>query len=177
MVPAWNRQEMFKLIKIWGEDRVQEQLEGCHRNREVYVRIARKMAESAGYERTFCTMQRKNQKKFKKEYRRIRDLLNEIGNGREEEAEWPYFDAMDRILSHKPSSGPEVVVDSLAQSQSMDNSTCEAHEDPEDSKEDETQCDESSGAGANTSSSGTSLNASHVKKKVKEEEAVKGRAV
>ena len=31
--------------------------------------------------------------------------------------EWPYFELMDRILGHKPTTVPESVVDGLAQSQ------------------------------------------------------------
>ena len=38
-----GKNETLKLIEIWGEDNVQQQLEECHRNREVYTRIARRM--------------------------------------------------------------------------------------------------------------------------------------
>ena len=40
---VWGKNETLKLIEIWGEDNVQQQLEECHRNREVYTRIARRM--------------------------------------------------------------------------------------------------------------------------------------
>ena len=35
--------------------------------------------------------------------------------------QWNYFDAMDRILGHRPSTVPESVVDSLALTQSEEN--------------------------------------------------------
>ena len=44
--------ETIKLIDFWAEDKTQEELEGCHRNRDVFVRIARKLQE-ASYDRTF----------------------------------------------------------------------------------------------------------------------------
>ena len=44
-------EEVHKLIKLWGDDTVQAQLEGCHRNIQVYERISRDMI-SAGYERS-----------------------------------------------------------------------------------------------------------------------------
>ena len=48
---AWADQEVFKLVELWGEDSVQEQLEGCKRNSQVYDRIAREM-QIAGFDRT-----------------------------------------------------------------------------------------------------------------------------
>ena len=56
-------------------------------------------------------------KKLKKEYRKIKDKLNETGQGRNEEVQWVYFDAMDQILGHKPTTVPEMVIDSLALAQ------------------------------------------------------------
>ena len=49
-----------------GEDNIQEQLEGCHRNREVYIRIARKLND-CGFKRSFEQCREKI-KKLKKGY-------------------------------------------------------------------------------------------------------------
>ena len=95
-----------------GEDNIQEQLEGCHRNRKVYMRIVCQLNQ-CGYERSFEQCREKI-KKLKKEYRRINDRLEESGQGRDEEVQWSYYEAMDKILGHKPSTVPESVVDSLA---------------------------------------------------------------
>ena len=65
MMASLGRQETLKLIEIWGDDNIQSQLEGCHRNRKVYVRISRRMNESL-FERTFEQCREKI--KLKKEY-------------------------------------------------------------------------------------------------------------
>jgi len=77
MASTWSRSKTLKLIKIWGEDMIQEQLEGCHRNRDVYMRIACIM-NNCGYERSFEQC-REKVKKLKKEYQRIKDRLEETG--------------------------------------------------------------------------------------------------
>ena len=33
----WADQEVLKLVELWGEDSVQEKLDGCKRNSQVYV--------------------------------------------------------------------------------------------------------------------------------------------
>ena len=33
---AWADQQVLKLVELWGEDSVQEQLEGCKQNSQVY---------------------------------------------------------------------------------------------------------------------------------------------
>ena len=47
----WCDKETFKLIELWGEDKIQAQLEGCKRNKEVFAGISRKM-EEAGYQKS-----------------------------------------------------------------------------------------------------------------------------
>lgn len=148
---VWDKQETRKLIEIWGEDNIQSQLEGCHRNKEVYQRIARKMGEE-GFERTFVQC-REKVKKLKKEYRKLKDTLNETGQGRNKEVEWPYFELMDRILGHKPTTVPESIVDSLAQSQDSNDSSSEIREVNE---VDETLFGENSDTGTTTSTNDTS---------------------
>ena len=148
---VWKKQETLKLIEIWGEDYIQTQLEGCHRNKEVYQHIARKMGEE-GFERTFVQC-RDKVKKLKKEYRMIKDTLKETGQGRNKEVEWPYFELMDRILGHKPTTVPESIVDSLAQSQDNNDSSPEISEVNE---VDETLFGENSDTGTTTSTNDTS---------------------
>ena len=48
---AWSEHETLYLVELWGEDSIQVQIEGCARNREVYVKSAEQMKE-AGYSRT-----------------------------------------------------------------------------------------------------------------------------
>ena len=35
----WSQEETFKLISLWSEDNIQEQLEGCHRNSSVFRKL------------------------------------------------------------------------------------------------------------------------------------------
>ena len=64
---SWGKDEVLKLIAIWADDRVQAQLEGCHRNRDVFERVAKTLREE-GYERTFEQCREKI-KKLKGDYR------------------------------------------------------------------------------------------------------------
>ena len=48
-----------------------------------------------------------------KEYQKIKNRLEETGQGRDEEVQWDYFGVMDQImLGHKPTTVPEHVVHS-----------------------------------------------------------------
>ena len=99
---------MLALIELWGEEGVQDQLEGCKRNKSVYERIARGMLE-AGYERTGDPC-RDKVKKLKGEYRKVTDSNGETGRGRKT---CKFFDEMDAILGNRPATRPSVVVDTL----------------------------------------------------------------
>lgn len=108
MAVSWTRDEVLKLIEIWGDGAIQAQLEGCRRNQEVYDRIAVELRE-AGFERTGKQCRDKI-KKLNGEYRKIKDKRNKTGEGRF--PEWDYFDAMDAILGHRPATQPPVLVNS-----------------------------------------------------------------
>ena len=61
---SWSDDDEVKaLLAIWGEDKVQEELDGAVRNKVVYVGIAKKMQE-LGYERDWqqCKVKIKNLK-------------------------------------------------------------------------------------------------------------------
>ena len=90
-----------------GEDSIQRLFECSHRNQEVYEKIARDM-EAAGYTRSQKQISSKL-KKLKYQYRRIKDDHNQTGRGR---TCWKFFEPMDAILGHKPSTQPPVVAES-----------------------------------------------------------------
>jgi hypothetical protein len=106
---TWSKEETLKLIEIWGDDRIQAQLEGVHRNQDVFNKIAREMGES-GFDRTFQQC-RDKLKKLKSEYRKLKDKQGKTGEGKRKD--WDYFDAMDAILGTKPATQPPVIVDTL----------------------------------------------------------------
>ena len=51
MAAAWREEETVKLIEVWGEDDIQEKLEGCTRNKHIYQKISDGM-KAAGYDRS-----------------------------------------------------------------------------------------------------------------------------
>ena len=44
----WTDEETLKLIEIWGGDAIQAMLEGCRRNKDVFVKISKEL-EAAGF--------------------------------------------------------------------------------------------------------------------------------
>ena len=101
----WSREEVFKLISLWSDDVIQEQLEGCRRNSQVYKKIATGL-HSAGFSRTFEQCGEKI-KKLKAEYKKIKDKREETGQGRY--PDWDFFDALNDVIGHKHSTQPPVV--------------------------------------------------------------------
>ena len=106
---AWSKEEIYKLIEVWGDDSVQAQLNGCKRNQHVFSKISSELLE-AGYERSAAQCRDKI-KKLKGEYRKIKDKRNRSGEGRY--SEWEYFDAIDNVLGHRPATKPPVVTESM----------------------------------------------------------------
>ena len=104
---SWSDDEVKALLAIWGEDKVQEELDGAVRNKVVYVGIAKKMQE-LGYERDWqqCKVKIKN---LKSTYREIKDHNGETGRGRKT---CKFYKELDEILGHRPASTPPVVLDS-----------------------------------------------------------------
>ena len=85
----------------------------------MYTKISRELS-LAGYNRTYEQC-REKLKKLKAEYRKISDKRKETGQGRH--PEWDYYDAMDNVLGHRPSTQPAVVIDTLEDSQVQDTQT------------------------------------------------------
>ena len=100
---TWSKEQILKLIEIWGQETIQKQLQECKRNQSIFEEVAKQMRE-AGYERTFQQCREKI-KKLKGDYRKEKDKHNKTGEGR---TNWDYFEAMDAILGHRPAT---VVID------------------------------------------------------------------
>ena len=49
---TWSKDEILKLIDVWGQENIQTQLEDSKRNQTVYEKIAKELQE-AGYNRTY----------------------------------------------------------------------------------------------------------------------------
>lgn len=95
----WTREETFKLISLWSEDVIQEQLEGCCRNSLVYCKIADDLCE-AGYSRSLEQCRDKI-KKLKGEYKKIHDQRETTGEG-----QWIFQCSRQRLWSQAFNGAP-----------------------------------------------------------------------
>ena len=94
----WTDEENLAIIKIWGEDKIQRELDGATRN-PIYMKIAREMAQ-LGHNRDWEQCKTKI-KKLKKDYKDVKDHNELTGRGRKT---CRYFDELDEILGHRPIS-------------------------------------------------------------------------
>ena len=117
----WSDEEVKALIAIWGEEGIQDQLDGTTRNIKVYGKISDRLCE-LGFKRT-AVQCREKLKKLKSEYRRAKDQNNRSGRGRTICA---YFNQLDAILGCRPASAPNGVVGSMSQNSDAGCSSYEA---------------------------------------------------
>ena len=135
----WSDKETAKLIEIWGEQAIQEQLEGCKRNRDVFDKISREM-QKAGYSRTGQQCREKI-KKLKVEYKKVKDGNKETGNNRKT---CKFYEEMNQVMGQKPAICPPVIRDTLV-----------AEEDTGTEPSETSQSSDNDGESLNTSSSAT----------------------
>ena len=98
---AWSDAEVTALISIWGDAEIQKQLDGATRNKSIFLNISRKLKDN-GYERDWqqCRAKIKN---LKGDYKKVKDHNGVTGNGRKT---FKFYDKLDEILGHRPSSVP-----------------------------------------------------------------------
>ena len=80
MSANWTDREVFRLIDCWSEEGIQEQLEGSRRNKHVYDKLSRSLAEH-DIEKT-GEQCRTKVKKLRQECKKIKDNHNLTGCGR-----------------------------------------------------------------------------------------------
>ena len=90
MAQAWKDEEKLKLIELWGESNIQEELEGCRRYNHIFYKLSSEMG-SAGFQKS-CTHCRENIKKYKK----IKDCNKPTGTDRMSRK---FYDKLNKILS------------------------------------------------------------------------------
>ena len=143
----WSDREVFLLIELWGEEGIQEQLEGSKRNKHIYERLAAELAKTDS-DKT-AEQCRAKMKKLKLEYRKVRDKHNKTG---EDRCTWRFFNALDAVLGDKPTSQPTAILDTSAPPTNESDS-----EVPEDGDEgNESTIERSSSSPADNSTSSTS---------------------
>ena len=92
------------------EEGKQQQLEGANRNKHVYEKLARELLKR-GSDKTAEQCKAKI-KKLKIDYRKVKDKHNRTGENR---SNWKFFDAIDAVLGHRPTTRPPVVLDTSEQ--------------------------------------------------------------
>jgi len=103
----WTHEEIYKLISTCSDATIQEQIEGCRRNSQVFKKISDDLCSAA----FTCTLEqcREKMKKLKAEYKKVKHKRDETGQGRN--PKWEYFDALNEVLGTKHSTEPPVVVE------------------------------------------------------------------
>ena len=103
---VWSDNAVKALIVIWGEARIQEELDGATRNKTIYQKISQKLAEQ-GHEHDWnqCRTKIKN---LKRDYRTVKDHNGETGRGRKT---CRFFWELDEILGYRPASVPVHLLD------------------------------------------------------------------
>ena len=143
--------ETLKLIAIWGEEHIQTKLQECKKNKSIYEKIAGEMTDS-GYERSYQQCRDKI-RKLKGDYKKEKDRHGNTGEGR---TTWEYFDVMDAILGHRPTTRPPVIIgSSVADSAALStqsNLQDEEEEEPEDVGEKNDELESPSSVNTSTTS-------------------------
>ena len=103
----WSDDEVRALIHVWGDGKIQEELDGAKRNKPIFVTLSKRMQEQ-GYNRDWqqCRAKIKN---LKGEYRAVKDYNNGTGRGRKTSK---FFRELDEILGCRPASVPPVLLES-----------------------------------------------------------------
>lgn len=104
---AWNYEATRALLNIWGEQNVQEQLDGVAKNRCVYEKVSKEMHE-LGYEKTWAQCRTKI-KNLLARYRKVKDGNRITGRGR---CVCPFYDEIDSIVGTRAASEPPILLDS-----------------------------------------------------------------
>lgn len=106
MATNWTDSEVFKLIQLWGEEGIQQQLEGSKRNKHVFAGLSSELAKQGivkSGEQCRCKV-----KKLRQEYKKIKDNHNLTGRGR---MKWKFYESLNELLGNRPATCPPVVVD------------------------------------------------------------------
>ena len=158
---TWNDTEVLQLISLWGEEGVQEQLEGSKRNKHVYTKISLALAKKNINKD--CSQCQAKIKKLKLDYRKAKDKNGKTGRGR---TMWKYFEALDPILGNKPASKPPVVIDTSGPEKVVEDET----ENSEDDDDSESTSDLSGRSQTSSSSSSSSTSSSSLSTGTTEDE-------
>ena len=95
-------------MAIWGEEGIQEQLQGSKRNKHVYEKLSSELAKHGIVKNgEQC---RGKIKKLRQEYKKLKDNHNLTGRGRKK---WKFFESLNDILGNRPAMRPPVVLETF----------------------------------------------------------------
>ena len=102
----WTDKEKKALLAIWGDSKIQEELDGAVRNQVEFQRIVKQLKEQ-GIQRDWkhCHAKVKN---LKTKYREVKDNNGKTGKGRQT---CKFYSKLDAILDHRPASVPSALLD------------------------------------------------------------------
>lgn len=91
---SWRERETLDLLRLWGEEKVQEALSSSHRNLDIFEKISREM-RSLGHKRSAMECRTKT-KGLRNEYKRALTQNSP--------ATFPYYKQLERIV--RQGAGP-----------------------------------------------------------------------
>ena len=101
---TWSTMETFTLIELWGDEDVEKELSGVHRNRHVFEKLSHRMKEH-DYLRAWDAI-RKKLKSLRFGYVKVKQQNTTSG---QERSKFPYFDQIDGIfLGTRPLTRPDI---------------------------------------------------------------------
>ncbi|CAC5426291.1 unnamed protein product [Mytilus coruscus] len=108
---SWTHEETVLLIELWGDERVQNELENTpRRNLDVFRRICTDMKDRILDFSQSPQDCRRRIKRLKTKYFQVKRQNKKSGGKR---TSFPYHESMDTILGTPPSVNPVILSDSL----------------------------------------------------------------
>ena len=114
----WSEKEVRALIHVWGDGKIQEELDGAKKNKPIFQTISKKLQDH-GYNRDWQQCRAKI-KSLKGEYRAVKNHNGGTGRGHKT---CKFFSELDEILGFRLAS---VLLDSCSTPElQMDQSNAE----------------------------------------------------
>ena len=106
---SWGENETKTLIAVWGDEKIQAELGGRMRTKQVFEKIGQRMkSKKYGRDTEQCKTKIKN---LKKAYMNVKDNNSKSGNNK---VTCPFFEELDAVLGHRPASAPPLILDASA---------------------------------------------------------------
>ena len=108
---TWEETEVLALIEIWADEKVQQQLDSCTRKKPIFEKMAQRLKDETGFERTFQQVREKI-KQLKQNYKKVKDNNSKSGHSRKT---CKYFEELDSVMGDRPITRPANLLESSLQ--------------------------------------------------------------